>query len=60
VFNLNRHIEYFAGNPKSGQMHRVLEADTRMKELETDATALFQVGDLLYMDRRYRDNGADH
>jgi phosphoglycerol transferase MdoB-like AlkP superfamily enzyme len=60
VFNLNRHIEYFAGNPKSGQMHRVTEADTRMKELETDATALFQVGDLLYMDRRYRDNGADH
>jgi phosphoglycerol transferase MdoB-like AlkP superfamily enzyme len=60
VFNLNRHIEYFAGNPKSGQMHRVLEADARMKELETDGTALFQVGDILYMARHYGAGSADH
>lgn len=59
VFNLNRHIEYFAGNPKSGQMHRVFEADDRMKELETDATALFQVGDILYMARHYGAGSAD-
>ena len=54
IFSLNRRVEYFAGNPKTGQMKLVPEPDARMKELEADATALFQVGDRLYMDRRYR------
>jgi len=54
VFSLNRQVEYYSGDPKAGQMQRVPKADARMKVLERDATALFQVGDTLYMDRRFR------
>jgi phosphoglycerol transferase MdoB-like AlkP superfamily enzyme len=53
VFSLNRQVEYFTGDPKNGQMQRVTTADQKSKELEQDATALFQVGDDLYMNRRY-------
>lgn len=53
TFSLNRLIEYFAGDPKTGQMQRVTTPDEQMQEMERDATALFQVGDDLYMNRRY-------
>lgn len=54
VLSLNRKLEYFEGDPKREQMRRVAEPDERMKELEADAMALFQVADELYMKRRYR------
>lgn len=53
VFSLNKVVEYFAGDPKGGQMKPVSVPDEKMKELEQDATALFQAGDDLYMNRRY-------
>lgn len=53
VFNLNKQIEYFTGDPKTGQMQQVFTTDEKMKELELDATALFQAGDDLYMNHRY-------
>lgn len=54
VFSLNRKVEYFRGDPKVGQMERATEPDATMRELEMDATALFQIGDELYMNRRFR------
>ncbi|HEY1173871.1 MAG TPA: LTA synthase family protein [Verrucomicrobiae bacterium] len=53
VFNLNRKVEYFAGNPKCGQMKPVPTPDEKMKELEDDATAIYQSADDLYMNRRF-------
>lgn len=53
VFSMNKRVEYYAGDPKAGQMTRVPDPDARMKELERDAAALFQVGDDLYMNRRF-------
>jgi arylsulfatase A-like enzyme len=53
VFNLNKQIEYFTGDPKAGQMQQVFTTDEKMKELELDAIALFQTGDDLYMNHRY-------
>lgn len=54
TFSLMNKVEYYAGNPKTGQMKKVAEPDARMQELQRDATALYQVGDDLYMNRRYR------
>jgi len=54
TFSLMNKIEYYAGNPKLGTLERTSRPDDRMKELEKDAIALFQVGDDLYMNRRYR------
>ncbi len=56
TFSLNRKIEYYAGDPKLGQMLPVAQGDDFHRELELEATALFQVGDDLYMNRRYRLN----
>ena len=54
IFNLNKKIEYFLGDPKTGQMQRADTVDDFSKALVREATALFQVGDDLYMNRRYR------
>lgn len=54
VFNLNKQIEYFQGNPKHGQMRLMDVPDALCDTLTREATALFQVGDDLYMSRRYR------
>ncbi len=54
TFSLNKTVEYFRGNPKTTQMLRDDSPDERSKELEKDATALFQVADDLYMNRRFR------
>lgn len=54
TFSLNKKVEYFEGNPKTTQMQRTQKPDSTHKELEQDATALYQVADDLYMNRRYR------
>ena len=54
ALNLNKQIEYFAGDPRTGQMRRTTEPDEAHFKLRDDATALFQVADDLYMNRRYR------
>lgn len=54
TFSLNKKIEYFSGNPKQTTMQRVMQPDARHEELVKDATALYQVADELYMNRRYR------
>jgi len=58
VFSLNKQVEYFTGDPKTGQMQPTTVTDEKMKELELDATALFQAGDDLYMNRRYTYGGS--
>ena len=54
VFDLNKHVEYFVGNPKLEQMHKVIQPDDEHQHLRDDATALFQVADDLYMHRKFR------
>lgn len=54
VFNLNKQVEYFVGDPKQEQMQKVNEPDADHSTLRDDATALFQVADDLYMNRRFR------
>ncbi len=54
IFSLNKKIEYFRGNPKVEQMRRVDAPDAVAEALVHEATAMFQVGDDLYMNRRYR------
>ncbi len=54
IFNLNKKIEYFRGDPKTGQMQRTETVDAFSEALVREATALFQVGDDLYMNRRFR------
>ena len=54
TFSLNRKIEYYAGDPKQGQMKPVTQPDDLHRGLQGEATALFQTGDDLYMNRRFR------
>lgn len=54
IFNLNKHVEYFAGDAKKETLRRMKEPDDRARQLEREATALYQVGDALYMERRYQ------
>jgi phosphoglycerol transferase MdoB-like AlkP superfamily enzyme len=54
VFGLNKSVELFTGDPKSGNMERVDEFDPIAKQLQQDGTALFQVADDLYMHRAYQ------
>lgn len=54
TFSLNKKLEYFSGNPKVAQMQRAQKPDAAHEELAKDATALYQVADDLYMNRRYR------
>jgi len=53
IFSLNKKVEYFVGDPKKVQMHRTTEPKPEFKVLEEDATALFQVADDLYMNRKF-------
>jgi phosphoglycerol transferase MdoB-like AlkP superfamily enzyme len=53
VFSLNRKLEYYRGNPKTGAYVREDMPDATHSELALDGTALFQVADELYMKRRY-------
>ncbi len=54
VFGLNKSVEYWTGDPRSGTMSRTDSPDAIARELQLDGTALFQVADDLYMNRRYR------
>ncbi len=54
IFSLNKKIEYFRGDPKHEQMARMDPPDAPCEALTREATAFFQVGDDLYMNRRYR------
>lgn len=53
VFGLNRTIEYWSGEPGSGTMARVNEADEAAIRLRDDGIALFQAADELYTARRF-------
>lgn len=53
VFSLNKKIEYYRGNPKTGVFTRVDTPDSTDSELALDGTALFQTADELYMHRRF-------
>lgn len=53
VFSLNKKIEYYRGNPKTGVFKRVETPDSIDSELALDGTALFQTADELYMHRRF-------
>jgi phosphoglycerol transferase MdoB-like AlkP superfamily enzyme len=59
VFGLNQSMEFFGGNPKSGKMAPLPGVDPRSAPVVDDATALFQVADDLYMNRRYRIDGVE-
>lgn len=59
VFGLNQSMEFFGGNPKSGKMAPLPGVDPRSASMVEDATALFQVADDLYMNRRYRIDGEE-
>ena len=53
VLGLNRRLEYYVGNPKTGDLKPVEIPDPLHRELEKDATAMYQVADDLYMSRRF-------
>ena len=57
VFGLNQSIDCFGGDPKSGKMAHLPGIDPSSQPLVEDATAIFQVADDLYMNRRYRIDG---
>lgn len=53
VLGLNKTVEYFHGNPKSGNPAKVLHPDELDKEVMQDAIALFQVASELYQRGQY-------
>ena len=53
VLGLNRRLEYYVGNPKTGDLKPVEAPDPMHQELEKEATAIYQVADDLYMNRRF-------
>jgi len=54
TMGLNQTEEFYRGNPKAEEMHRVRDLDPVDYELERDAIALFQVADDLYTHQQYR------
>ncbi len=56
VMSMNKKLEYYHGNPKTGDLLPVNSPDSIDKKLENDAIALFQTADDLYMKRNYRVN----
>ncbi len=53
VLGLQKDVEYYEGDPKKVEVHPLPNPDQQEFELEKDCTALFQVADDLYMNRRY-------
>lgn len=53
VLGLQKEVEYYQGDPKKVEVHPLPTPGTEEYELEKDCTALFQVADDLYMNRRY-------
>jgi phosphoglycerol transferase MdoB-like AlkP superfamily enzyme len=54
TMGLNQSHEFYRGNPKAEEMHRVQDLDSVDYELEKDAIALFQTADDLYTHEQYR------
>ncbi len=54
VFGLNKTVEFYQGDPKTKEIGRTSQPDAIDRELEKDATALFQAADDLYVSKRYR------
>lgn len=54
ILGLNKTIEYFRGDPKTGKFERVPDADEISQQLEREAVAIFQVADDLYTGERYK------
>jgi phosphoglycerol transferase MdoB-like AlkP superfamily enzyme len=54
VLGLKQGVEYYRGDPKQADLQPVATPEAADLELERDTTALFQVADELYVQRRYR------
>ena len=54
VLGLMSGLEYYHGDPKATEMKLARNPDEIDRQLQLDATALFQVADDLYMHQRYR------
>jgi Sulfatase len=54
VFDLNKEIEYWAGDPRVPAMEKLSSTDAEAEALRDEGIALFQVADELYNARKYR------
>jgi len=54
VLGLLSGVEFYGGNPKSGEMKPLAKPADLERELEKDAIAFYQVADDLYIHERYR------
>jgi hypothetical protein len=54
VLGLRQGVEFYQGDPQQVDMKRLAQPGPLERELERDCTALFQVADDLYMNRRFR------
>ena len=57
VLGLQKTVAYYEGNPKAVDLKPVTQPTPEYRELETNALAIYQVADDLYMHRRYRIDG---
>jgi phosphoglycerol transferase MdoB-like AlkP superfamily enzyme len=53
VLGLMHNVEFYAGDPKAGEVKLLQQAGTLEHEVEADAIALYQVADDLYMHHKY-------
>jgi phosphoglycerol transferase MdoB-like AlkP superfamily enzyme len=54
VFGLNSTVTYYRGDARTGLLGTMSEPDGVALEMAEEGKSLFQVADLLYMNRRYR------
>jgi phosphoglycerol transferase MdoB-like AlkP superfamily enzyme len=54
VFGLNRAVSWYRGDPRSGTLEPMGEPDAVARGVTEEGMALFQVADLLYMNRLFR------
>jgi phosphoglycerol transferase MdoB-like AlkP superfamily enzyme len=54
VFGLNSTVTYYRGDARTGLLETMSEPDGVALEMAEEGKSLFQVADLLYMNRRYR------
>jgi len=54
VLGLKRTVEFYQGDPKGAELTLLEQPTGADRELELDTTAIYQVADDLYMQRRYR------
>ena len=58
VLGLKQTVEFYQGQPKTVDMSLLRQPTDADRELENDAIAIYQVADDLYMQRRFRIDGA--